>query len=218
MDKVYKLKRLYQQIFQCRECQNIIPSKVQRQVLENTLNSEIVLMAQAPGVCGVRISGVHWNKEDGSLIGGGIFLNNQLALIEYSVRQNNPVPRPYTTNVLQCWTGRDGDRSRDRPPAEKELETCKKYWQEELNIIQPKILVVLGKKATESLSKVIEQNWIFADMLNCKVENIPIGEIKVTVFFLPHPSAPYKERNAPYRTKSELYRDIFIKIKQKLKH
>lgn len=138
MDKADELRKLYQEIYQCRKCHpNVHASKVQRQVLENSLNSEIVLMAQAPGVCGVRISGVHWNKEDGSLAGGGKFLDNQLDRIGYSVRQNNTAPRPYTTNVLQCWTGRNRYESRDRPPTKEELDHCRSYWKEELNIIKP---------------------------------------------------------------------------------
>jgi uracil-DNA glycosylase len=95
MDKADELKKLYQEIFQCTKCHpNVYASKVPRQVLENSLNSEIVLMAQAPGVCGVRISGVHWNKEDGTLTKGGKFLNSQITPNGYSVLQDNTAPRP----------------------------------------------------------------------------------------------------------------------------
>ena len=55
MDKASELGRLYQEIFQCRRCQpKVYASKVPRRVLENTLSSEIVLMAQAPGEGGVK--------------------------------------------------------------------------------------------------------------------------------------------------------------------
>jgi uracil-DNA glycosylase len=104
MDKANELRKLYQDIFQCDCCDpKVFPSVVPRRVLENTLNSEIILMAQAPGESGVRISGVHWNREDGTLTRGGIFLDKQLALINYSVNlHNKAAPRPYTTNVLNA--------------------------------------------------------------------------------------------------------------------
>jgi uracil-DNA glycosylase family 4 len=218
MDKADKLGKLYQEIFQCTKCHpNVHASKVQRRVLENTLNSEIVLMAQAPGKSGVRISGVHWNKEDGSLTSAGSFLENQLSLIYYSVNLHNKrAPRPYTTNVLQCWTGRVGDRNRDRSPTKTELDICKKWWQKELEIIQPKIMVLLGAKATESLVQVIGRNWVFAEMVKRQGEHITIGNMELKVFFLPHPAAPYRERIEPYRTKSQLYREVFEQVNEKL--
>jgi uracil-DNA glycosylase family 4 len=218
MEKAYELGKLYQQIFQCNCCQpKVIDSKVKRQVMENTLDSEIVLMAQAPGACGVRISGVHWNKEDGSLTRGGSFLDNQLTIINYSVDfHNKTAPRPYTTNVLQCWTGRVVDSKRDRTPTKTELEKCKKWWQKELEIIQPKIMVLLGAKATESLAQTIDKKWVFAKMLKCQGEHIPIWDMELKVFFLPHPAGPFKETNDPYRTKSQIYQEVFQRVKENL--
>jgi uracil-DNA glycosylase family 4 len=219
VDKADELGKLYQEILQCSCCQpKVFPSRVPRQVLENTLNSEIVLMAQAPGACGVRISGVHWNKEDGSLTRGGSFLDKKLTIINYSVNfHNEKNPRPYTTNVLQCWTGRTGDKKRDRNPTKSELEICKKWWQKELEIIQPKIMVLLGAKATESLAQVIEKEWFFAKMLKCQEEHIEINDIELLVYFLPHPAAPFKESNDPYRTKSQIYYEVFSQVKEKMR-
>jgi uracil-DNA glycosylase family 4 len=155
MDKSNELRNLYQEIYQCRKCQNVFASKRPREVLENTLNSEIVFMAQAPSDCGVRISGLHWNKEDGTLTRGGSFLDKQLDIIKYSVNFKSKTRRPYTTNVLQCWTGRVAKGSRDRTPCEDELINCKKYWQAELNIIKPSIMILLGAPAIECFSQVI---------------------------------------------------------------
>jgi uracil-DNA glycosylase len=130
MNKADELRKLYQEIFKCRDCPKVFESEVERQVLENTLNSKIVLMAQAPSKDGVRKSGVHWIKKDCTLTKGGIFLDKQLPLIGYSVNpHNNTTPRPYTTNVLHCWTGRDRSGKRDRTPEPMELSNCSKWWQ-----------------------------------------------------------------------------------------
>jgi uracil-DNA glycosylase family 4 len=218
VDKVAQLMKLYQEIFQCRDCQTtMFHSKVPRRVLENTLNSKIVLMAQAPGACGVRISGVHWNKEDGSLTKGGSFLDHQLTLINYSVNLGNTEPlRPYTTNIIQCWTGRVGNKKRDRTPTKNELNICKKWWRKEIEIIKPIVMVLLGKPATECFAKVIDKEWIFTEMLKRQGESIAIGDVKLKIFFLPHPTAPYKEVIDPYRTKSQIYHEAFQQVMKNL--
>jgi uracil-DNA glycosylase family 4 len=217
MDKADELGKLYHEIFQCSYCQTkVFPSRVPRRVLENTLNSEIMLMAQAPGESGVRISGVHWNRKDGTLTKGGGFLDKQLALIKYSVNlHSDSILRPYTTNVLQCWTGRAKGK-RDRLPESKELSNCAKWWRKELEIIQPKIMVLLGSPATEYFAKLINKHWVFAEMLKRQGENIIIGDIDIKIFFLPHPTAPYKEVNEPYRKQKQIYQEIFQQIKKNL--
>ena len=219
MNKAEKLRKLYQEIFQCRLCQpNVFASKVPRRVLENTLNSQIVLMAQAPGKTGVRVSGVHWNKKDATLTKGGSFLDKQLALIRYSVNINNKAtPRPYTTNVLQCWTGRDKNRKRDITPESEELGYCERWWRKEIEIIKPNIIVLLGKPAIECFAQVIGENLIFSEMLQDKHQgkSITIGDIELKLFFLTHPTASYRESNVPNpRNQTQLYRERFQQIKE----
>jgi uracil-DNA glycosylase family 4 len=221
MNKADELTKLYQEIFNCRCCQpKVFASEVPRRVLENTLNSEIVLMAQAPGESGVRISGVHWNREDGTLTKGGSFLDKQLSLIKYSVNlDNNAIPRPYTSNILQCWTGRakHAKRKRDRELKDTELKYCAKWWRKELEIIGPKIMVLLGKPATEYFAKAIGEKWFFADMLRRQGEYIKIGDMELKVFFLPHPTAGYKEHNVPNpRKQSQIYQEVLQQVKENL--
>jgi uracil-DNA glycosylase family 4 len=214
MDKADELGKIYQEIFQCTKCHpNVYASKVPRRVLENTLHSKIVFMAQAPSDCGVRISGVHWNKEDGTMTRAGSFLDKQTDIIKYSVNFKSTTQRPYTTNVLQCWTGRAG-KGRDRTPNDDELINCKKYWQAELNIIKPPIMILRGAPAIEAFSQVIGKKWTLPEMLKSQGEYITIGDIKLIVFGLPHPSASYKEDNEPYRKQTQLYQERFQKIKR----
>jgi uracil-DNA glycosylase family 4 len=221
MGKADELTKLYKKIFQCRHCQpKVFTSKVPRRVLENALNSEIVLMAQAPGECGVRISGVHWNREDGTQTKGGNFLDKQLALIKYSINlHSDAISRPYTTNVLQCWSGRAKGK-RDRIPESKELSNCAEWWKKELEIIQPTIMILLGAPATEYFAQVIDKNWVFAEMLKRQGEDIKIRDINLglKVFFLPHPTASYKELTEPYRKQKQLYQEVFQQVKEKLNH
>jgi uracil-DNA glycosylase len=94
MDKVSLLNRLYQEIHSCRDCPDVEESISPRIVDNNAIESKIVLMAQAPARCGVRISGKHWVEEDESLTKGGKFLEKYLNIIGYSVDGKTPLPRP----------------------------------------------------------------------------------------------------------------------------
>lgn len=87
-----------------------------------------------------------------------------------------------------------------------------------MEIIQPRVIVLLGKPAIECFAEVIGKEWIFAEMLKCQGEPIIINDVELEMFFLPHPTAPYKELNDPYRTKSELYQEVFQQVKEKLNH
>ena len=177
-------------------------------------------MAQAPGETGVRMSGVHWNREAGTLTKGGNFLDKQLALIKYSINlHNHTIPRPYTTNILQCWTGRAKGK-RDRIPEPKELSNCARWWKKELEIIRPTIMILLGAPAAEHFGRAIDKKWVFAEMLKRQRQQINIRDINLDlkVFFLPHPTAPYKELIEPYRKQKQLYQEVFQQVKENLSH
>jgi uracil-DNA glycosylase len=86
----------------------------------------------------------------------------------------------------------------------------------ELEIIKPKVMVLLGAKATESLAQVIDKKWVFAKMLKSQEENITIGDIVLKVFFLPQPTAPYKEADEPDRKQKQIYQEVFHQVQEKM--
>ena len=57
-------------------------------------------------------------------------------------------------------------------------------------------------------------------MLKRQEENIKIRDINLDlkVFFLPHPTAPYKELIEPYRKQKQLYQEVFQQVREKLNH
>lgn len=162
-------------------------------------------MAQAPSEEGVRKSGIHWIGEDGRLRRpGGTFLDKYLRMIGYSVNPGDPeYQRPYTTNVLHCWTGRKGKR--DRKPSQEELSNCMNWWLGEFKIIKPKVILLLGKPAAESFSSVCGESLSFAELLIRQRKVVTLGEITLRRFTVPHPTAPYGG-------KSEIYKQVIMDI------
>ena len=199
------LRALCESIYACRKCPNVIPGVAPRKMIGRVAGRGLALMAQAPSENGVRKSGVHWVGPDGKVRPpGGVFLDRHLRRLGYSVDpQRQDLPRPYTTNVLHCWTGKSG--SYDRSPTRLELDTCSAWWIQELQVVRPEVLLLLGRPATEAVSRALGENARFADLLSRQGETIAFSGTEMCRFTLPHPSAPYSG-------KTPLYSDVFSQI------
>ncbi|SMP49998.1 uracil-DNA glycosylase [Noviherbaspirillum suwonense] len=74
----------------------------------------------------------------------GKLLDNMLMAMGLSRTEN-----AFIANVVKCRP--TGDDGRDRPPAPDEAAACMPYLQRQIELIQPAILVALGKTAAVSL-------------------------------------------------------------------
>jgi uracil-DNA glycosylase len=59
--------------------------------------------------------------------------------------------RVYIGNILKCRPDTPGQRSGNRKPTADEMQTCLPYLLEQIDIIQPRVLVALGATAVEGL-------------------------------------------------------------------
>lgn len=74
----------------------------------------------------------------------GKLLDNMLAAM--GVRRGD---NAYIANIVKCRP--TGDDGRDRPPSPQEVASCLPYLQRQIALIQPTVLVALGKTAAISL-------------------------------------------------------------------
>ena len=209
MSKSLKIAQVYKDIFNCKDCSKVERNELQRKVIQSTLNSNLVLIAQAPSEKGVRCSGIHWIDKYSNFRVSGRFLHKRLKEIGYGIDpteiEKNLLKRPYTTNILQCWTGKEGKR--DRQPVQTELQNCSKWVFRELEILQPKVVILLGKSAASFFFEIVgnlEKSHNLSDMLidYQKGKEIAYGSLTVKCFVLPHPTAPYKN-------KANIYKQVF---------
>lgn len=201
-------EQVYKEIYSCRKCQNVISSLTQRHLNEVACRSDILLMAQAPSESGVRKSGIHWVDEDGRIRRpGGVFLDKYLKQLGYSVDpEAKKLARPYTTNVLHCWTGRNGER--DRQPTNNELQNCKPWWHREIELVKPRVLILFGKPATESFSAACGDHRSFGELLTNQGEEMRFGKLPVRRYVLPHPTAPYVGKSEIYQTVTDIIAEV----------
>lgn len=214
-----RLPLLLQEIHGCRLCKNVVPSIVSRTII-STWCTDLILMAQAPSEHGVRVSGVHWVDTNGNLRPpGGTYLEGYLRSVGYSVNPDEPIlPRPYTTNVLQCWPGAGKINSRgnkrDRPPSRHELSNCSKWWIAEFQLLQPKAVVLLGKPAADAFIAACKLNDNFDSLLENQGALVSFADWSVRIFTVPHPTAPYK---GPRGGRSAYYELAFSALRTHLK-
>lgn len=57
----------------------------------------------------------------------------------------------YIANILKCRPDTPGQSSGNRKPTPEEMQTCIPYLHEQIDTIQPKVLVALGATAVEGL-------------------------------------------------------------------
>lgn len=138
--KLSKLSKLYQAIGLCQDCElsehrrNVVPG-------EGAENAEIMFIGEAPGF-----------YEDGQgrpFVGAaGHFLDELLASIGLGRSE------VYICNVIKCRP------PGNRDPLPKEVKACQKWLDQQIELIEPKIIVTLGRHSIarffpgESISKV----------------------------------------------------------------
>jgi DNA polymerase len=119
------LKELYKEINQCQDC-NLYKTRTKVVPGDGPEDSELLFIGEAPG----------WNEDQQGLpfVGqAGSFLDHLLSLINLNRNQ------VYIANVIKCRP------PNNRDPLPTEMLACKKWLDRQIDIINPKIIVTLGR-------------------------------------------------------------------------
>lgn len=134
------LTELYEEIANCRDCElakhrtKVVPG-------EGPEDAELLFIGEAPG----------WyeDQQGRPFVGpAGAFLNQLLSSIGLSREQ------VYIANVIKCRP------PGNRDPLPAEIQTCHKWLDHQIEIIQPRIIITLGRYSlaryfpNESISKI----------------------------------------------------------------
>jgi uracil-DNA glycosylase family 4 len=124
---VSTLNELYTQIRTCTKCDlskgrtNAVPG-------EGPTNAEIMFIGEAPGF--------HEDREGRPFVGAaGKYLDELLALIGMERAQ------VYICNVIKCRP------PQNRDPLPEEMEACKPYLDQQIELIQPKVVLTISRFA-----------------------------------------------------------------------
>lgn len=161
---------LHNALRQCRDCARMDGPPVHGEPVV----SPVMLIGQAPGTKEIEQARPFcWTA------GKTLFRwFEPLGLAEATFRQ-----RVYMTAVCRCFPGKN-PRGGDRVPDRVEIAACARWWQREIELVQPRLIVAVGKLAigcfmpVERLDAVVGQCWHLSSGPGAGADLVP----------LPHPS------------------------------
>ena len=122
----------------CTKCPHLASSRTQTVFGVGNPDADIVFVGEAPGA-DEDAQGEPFVGRAGQLL---------TRIIETMGFGRGDV---YIANILKCRPDMPRGSSGNRPPTPVEMQTCRPYLMEQLDIIQPKVLVALGAVAVEGL-------------------------------------------------------------------
>lgn len=121
----------------CRSCQNCALADTRTNVVFGTgpRNAKVMFIGEGPGE--------NEDLQGEPFVGrGGKLLDDMLSLVDLDRKRNF-----YITNIVKCRP------PRNRDPLNTEQDACIGYLQEQLALIQPRIVVCLGRVAALRIIK-----------------------------------------------------------------
>lgn len=169
MNKVKQIKAHQQALSECRLCPQMIPPVVMGQPVA----SEVLLVGQAPG-----------DKEGG--LGRPFAWTAGKTMFKWfesiGVTEDDFRRQVYMSAVCRCFPGKN-PKGGDRVPDKKEIETCSQWLNKEIELLQPKLIIPVGKLA---IAQYLTVNKL-VDVIGKKFE-LNMNGVDVEMIPLPHPS------------------------------
>jgi uracil-DNA glycosylase len=137
-NKIEKLAAVQARVSVCVKCPNLASSRTQTVFGVGNPDAEIMFVGEAPGA-----------DEDAQ---GEPFVGRAGQLLTRIIKAMRFAREDvYIANILKCRPDTPGSAYGNRPPTPKEMQTCRPYLMEQIDIIQPRVIVALGAVAVEGL-------------------------------------------------------------------
>lgn len=138
MTKADRLAPIRARVLVCTRCPHLAASRTQTVFGVGNPEAELMFIGEAPGA-DEDAQGEPFVGRAGQLL---------TKIIETMGFSRDDV---YIANVLKCRPDMPAGAPGNRPPTPDEMQTCLPYLAEQIDIIQPKVLVALGATAVEGL-------------------------------------------------------------------
>ena len=122
----------------CTKCPHLACSRTQTVFGVGNPDAELMFIGEAPGV--------DEDKQGEPFVGrAGQLLTKIIETMGFTRRE------VYIANILKCRPDTSPGSFGNRPPSPREMQTCRPYLVEQIDVIEPKVLVALGAVAVEGL-------------------------------------------------------------------
>lgn len=136
--KVAAFADLRQRAMACVKCAHLASSRKNVVFGVGDINAQLMFVGEAPGA-DEDVQAEPFVGKAGQLL---------TKIIETMGLQRGSV---YIANILKCRPDTPGQLSGNRKPTPEEMQTCIPFLHEQIDLIQPKVLVALGGTAVEGL-------------------------------------------------------------------
>ena len=137
-NKAVLLDAIRERVCACTKCAHLARSRTQTVFGVGNPDADLMFIGEAPGV--------DEDKQGEPFVGrAGQLLTKILRAMNFS-RED-----VYIANVLKCRPDTAPGAFGNRVPTPMEMQTCRPYLVEQIEIIEPKVLVALGAVAVEGL-------------------------------------------------------------------
>jgi len=191
MPREARLAALREAVSVCRKCEHLADFRTQTVFGVGNPNAELMFVGEAPGE--------DEDKQGEPFVGrAGELLTKIIGAMGFS---RDDV---YIANVLKCRPDMPANTPGNRAPTAEEVQRCLPYLREQIAIIQPRVLVALGKTAMTGLTGTDEAmgamrgRWF-------TFENIPL----LATY---HPS--YLLRNGSIGEKRKVWEDMMLAMEK----
>ena len=129
---------LRERVLACVKCPNLVSSRQNVVFGVGNIEAQLMFVGEAPGA-----------DEDAQ---GEPFVGKAGQLLT-KIIQATGLSRTdvYIANILKCRPDTPGQSAGNRKPTPEEMQTCIPFLHEQIDLIQPKVLVALGATAVEGL-------------------------------------------------------------------
>jgi uracil-DNA glycosylase len=137
-NKADLLAAIRERVQACTKCPHLACSRTQTVFGVGNPNADLMFIGEAPGA-----------DEDQQ---GEPFVGRAGQLLTKIITAMNFAREDvYIANILKCRPDMPSGSFGNRPPTPAEMETCRPFLMEQIDIIQPNVLVALGAVAVEGL-------------------------------------------------------------------
>jgi uracil-DNA glycosylase len=143
LSKAERLAPLRERVAICVRCPHLAASRSQTVFGVGNVDADIMFIGEAPGADEDRIGEPFVGR-------AGQLLTRIIAAMGFARDE------VYIANALKCRPDLPAGAPGNRPPTMVEMQTCLPYLAEQIEIIEPKVLVALGTTAVEGLLNIRE--------------------------------------------------------------
>ena len=123
----------------CRRCQETGFPVQGPAVFAGSAHARVMVIGQAPAAADLRAGSIPWSGTAGQR------LRSWLAQAGWTAAQLDALF--YFTALTRCYPGRQAGGHGDRAPTAQEIALCASYLQQELDLIRPRLIILVGKMA-----------------------------------------------------------------------